>query len=57
MAKFAYNNTKNTSTNYILFELNYIYHPWMSYKENIDLCSKSKFADKLANKPQELILV
>ena len=32
MAEFAYNNSKNTSTDYILFELNFGYHPWVFLK-------------------------
>ena len=47
MTKFAYNNGKNASTGHMPFELNYGYHFWMSYKENIDPYSKSKLADKL----------
>ena len=39
MAKFAYNNVKNASTGYTLFELNYGYHPRILYKENLDLRS------------------
>ena len=36
MAEFAYNNTKNTSTGYMFFELNCGYHPWVSYKKDLD---------------------
>ena len=36
MAKFAYNNAKNTSIGFMPFELNCGYHPWVSYKENLD---------------------
>ena len=42
MAEFAYNNAKNTNTSYMLFELNYRYHPRVFYKKNFDFCSKSK---------------
>lgn len=47
ITKFAYNNTKNASTGYALFELNCDYHFCVSYKEDIDLYSKSKLANKL----------
>ena len=33
MAKFAYNNVKNTNTGYTLFELNYGYYLCISYKK------------------------
>ena len=36
MAKFAYNNVKNASTGFTSFELNYRYHLWVSYKENLN---------------------
>ena len=36
MAKFTYNNAKNASSGYTFFELNYRYHPWVSYKEDLD---------------------
>ena len=57
MAEFAYNNAKNASTGYTLFELNYGYHPWMSYKEEVDPRSKSKSADQLSAELRELIIV
>ena len=47
MAEIAYNNAKNMSTGHTPFELNCGYHFWMSYKENINLRSKSKLADEL----------
>ena len=39
------------------FELNYGYHPWMSYKEEVDLHSKSKSADELSAEQRELMIV
>lgn len=47
MVKFAYNNTKNASTGHTFFKLNCGYHPKVFYKDNIDLCSKSKAIDML----------
>ena len=57
MVEFAYNNAKNASSGYTPFELNYGYYFRMSYKDNIDPCSKSKSADKLLIELGELIIV
>ena len=57
MAEFAYNNAKNASFGHTPFELNCGYHPRMSYKEDVDPCSKSKSADKLLTELRELIIV
>ena len=57
MAEFAYNNTKNASTGFTLFELNCGYHPRVSYKEDLDPRSKSKTAKELSSKLQELMIV
>ena len=57
MAEFAYNNAKNASTGYTPFELNCGYHPRISYKKDIDPCSKSKSADYLASDLKELMAV
>ena len=55
MAEFAWNNAKNTSTSYILFELNLSYYPKVLFENDDDLCSRSRFAEKLAKKLRELI--
>ncbi len=57
MTKFAYNNVKNTSTSYMLFELNCGYHPHISYKKDINLYFKLKSANKLSTKLQKLITI
>ena len=57
IAKFAYNNAKNASTGYMIFELNYGYHPQISYEEEVDSRSKSKSADKLLVELKELMIV
>ena len=57
MAEFAYNNAKNASTGHILFKLNCDYYPRMSYKEEVDSCSKSKSADKLSAELRELMIL
>ena len=48
MAKFAYNNAKNASTGHIPFDLNYGSYLYISYEKDVDLCSKSKSANKLS---------
>ena len=48
MAKFAYNNTKNVSTSYTLFKLNYGYYPKVLFEKNVNPCLKSHSANKLA---------
>ena len=48
MAKFAYNNAKNSSTGHTLFELNCGYHPCVSFEEGTDPCSQSKSAKELS---------
>ena len=50
MAEFAYNSVQNTSTGHTPFKLNFGYHLHISYKENIDSCSKSKIVDELSTK-------
>ena len=57
MAEFAHNNTKNASTGHISFKLNCRYHPWVSYKEDLDPRSKSKTAEELSSKLQNLMAV
>ena len=47
MAEFAYNNAKNASTGFTLFELNCGYHLWVSYKEDLNPRSQSKTAEEL----------
>ena len=55
IAKFAYNNIRNASTSYIFFKLNCRYHPYVSYKEDLNLYLKSKTIEKLFFKLQNLI--
>ena len=57
MAEFAFNQVKNASTGYTLFELNYSYHFWMSYKDDIDPRFWSKIVDKLLAELKKLIIV
>ena len=55
IVEFAYNNVKQASMEYILFELNCKYCLHASYKENIDPCSRSKAVDKLTKELRNLI--
>lgn len=55
MAEFAYSNAKNVNTGYTLYELNYGYYPKVSFKEDLDPCSRSYSANKLAKELRELI--
>ncbi len=57
MAEFAYNNAKNTSTGHILFELNYDYHPRVSFEEDVDPYLRSRSANELAEELRELMEV
>ncbi len=57
MAEFTYNNAKNTNTGHTSFKLNCGFHPQDFYKEDVNLCSQSKSADKQATKLRELIAV
>ncbi len=55
MAEFAYNNAKNANTNYTLFELNYGYYLKVLLEDKMNLYSKSRSANKLAEELRELI--
>ena len=57
MAEFAYNNAKNASTGHTSFELNYGYHPRVSFEENTNPRSRSKTADELSAELKELMIV
>ena len=57
MAEFAYNNVKHASTGYTSFELNYGYHLCVSYKEDVDPCSRSKAADELTKELRNLMAI
>ena len=57
MAEFIYSNVKNANIGYMLFELNYDYHPQMFDKKNIDFDFSFKIADKLSTKLKKLIIV
>ena len=50
MAECIYNNDLNANISCKSFALNCGYYPRISYKENLDLCSKSKTTKKLFSK-------
>ena len=57
MAEFTYNNTKNSSTGFISFELNYGYHPRISFDKDTNFRSQSRSADKVSAKLQDLMTI
>ncbi len=57
MAKFTYNNTKNTSTGHTSFKLYSRFHSQMSFEKDVNLCSRSYLANKLADKLRELMRI
>ena len=57
MVEFAYNNAKNASTGYTLFQLNCEYHLHVFYKEDLNPRSKLKFAKKLFSELRNLIAI
>ena len=57
MIEFAYNNAKNASTSYTLFELNCGYHLCVFFKKDTNPYSQSKTANKLLIELRELIFV
>lgn len=57
MVEFTYNNFKNVSMGYPLFELNYGYHPHVSFKNKYNIRSKSSSTKKLAVELQKLMNV
>ena len=55
IAKFAYNNSKNASTGYMPFELNYGHYPQVFFEDNVDLGSRSCSAQELVKKLRKLM--
>ena len=56
MFEFTYNNTKNASTSYILFKLNYSYYLCVLYKKDIKSYFQSESVYKLLAKLPKLII-
>ena len=57
MVEFGYNNAKNTSMGYMIFDLNFRYLSYTFYKEDVNSYSKFKAANKLTKKPRNLMAV
>ena len=57
MPEFTYNNAKNASTGHTPFELNCGFYPRVSFKDDVDPHSRSRFADKLTNELKKLIYI
>ena len=57
IAKFTYNNVKNTSIGRRTFELNYDYYLHVFFEEDTDLCFWLKRADKLLTKLKKLMII
>lgn len=57
IAEFAYNNARNASTNYMLFELNCGFHSQVFYKEDLNSRSKLKAVNEIIIKLKELTIV
>ena len=55
MAEFAYNNVKNASTGHTPFKLNCGFYLQVSFKDDIDLCFRSRFANKLVKDLRKLM--
>ena len=55
MAELAYNNAKNSNTGYTLFKLNCGFYSQVFIKDDVNPCSKSCSANKLAKKLRELM--
>ena len=57
MAKFAYNNGKNSSTSHMPFKLNCSYPPRISFEKDTDPRSQSKSADELSAELRDLMTI
>ena len=57
MAEFACNNSKNTGIGHMLFELNCVYHPRVSFQKNVNSRTRFCSTNKLAEEEKELIEV
>ena len=57
MAESLYNNTKNISTYYTLFELNCGFYLQVLFKEDVNFHLKSCSTNKLAEKLKKLIKI
>lgn len=57
MAEFVYNNSKNVNRSHLPFEINCGFKPKVSYKYDVDSCSKSKAEDELGTELSEMTTI
>ena len=57
MTEFGNNNTKNIYTGHTFFELSYGNHPCILFKDDVNPCSRSCSAKKIAQELRDLILI
>ena len=57
MTEFAYNNAKNTCTNYTPLELSCGYYPCSFFEKNTNPWLQSKPAEKLFKKLRKIIII
>ena len=57
MIMFIYNITKSSNSSHMLFNLNCRYYFHVFYKKDLDLRLKSRIAEELSSKFQELMTV
>lgn len=57
MAKFAYNNVKNVSISYTLFEFSYKYYSQIFFQEKANQIQKFELAKKLIKELKEVMFV
>ena len=57
MAEFTYNNAQNASTGHTFFELNYNYHPRVSFEKDVDPHFRFCSANELVKELKKLIKV
>ena len=57
MTEFTYDNAKNASIGYTLFELNCGFHLQVLFEKDIDHHFRSRLTNKLVNKLRKLIKI
>lgn len=57
MADFVYNNTKNANIGHMFSKLNYDYHLYLAYKDEVNPGSKSASSNKTTKELRELISI
>lgn len=57
MTEFAFNNAKNITTEFTFFEQNFGFNHPISYKKDVNHCSKSKAVDKIVAQIRKLTTI